>query len=146
MSGTSDLLKDLVDVFDAELNRAGAKTRQGALRGMVGAVVLAILGLGILLVSVGVFLHVSSQQGPLLAGLWVGGALFILAGIVAGIGLSVAGQRAKAQAETRARLARSVAQTDLEALLKPFVDSKHKSLGMAAAALIAGVLAGRFRS
>lgn len=146
MSRANDLVEDLADVFGAELSRAGATTRQGALRGMVGAVVLAILGLGILLVSVGVFLHVSAAQGPLLAGLWVGGALFILAGIVAVVGLSVAGQRAKVQAETRARVARSVAQADIEALLTPFADSKHKPLIMAAGALVAGIVAGRFRS
>lgn len=143
MTRATDMIEDLADIASAELKRAGASTRQGALQGAVGLVVAGIAGLGLLLIAVGTFLHLMTVHGPLLAGLWVGGALFCLGAVVAGVGFSVAGRRAKARAEARARIARSVAQADLEALIGSMAGDRKTGLGLAAAALAAGFFAGR---
>jgi hypothetical protein len=138
-----DLLRDLQVLLDAELSRAGATARRGAAQGVAGLVAAGIAVLGVLLLAVGIFLHLAQDHGPLVAGLWVGGGLIVLAALAAMVGLSVAGRRAKRKAEADVALARQIAKADVQQLVDLVKGGGTGVVVMAGAAFLAGIVAGR---
>lgn len=140
---TPDLLRDLQVLLEAEMSRAGASAQRGALKGVAGMAAAGIAVLGLLLIAIGVFLHVAQDQGPLIAGLWVGGGLIVIAALAAMLGMSMAGRRAKRKAEADLAMARSIAKADFQQLTDFVKGGSSSVLVMAGAALLAGIVAGR---
>jgi hypothetical protein len=140
------LLKDLQGLLEAELGRVNASAKRSVLRGATGLMAGGVVLLGIVLASVGVFLHLMDDIGPLSAGLWVGGVLVAIAVIVAGIAMSIAGRRAKLRAEADAAIARSIVSADVAKLVAAVQTGGSGTMVLAGAALVAGIAAGRRRS
>ncbi|NBC34072.1 MAG: hypothetical protein GVY13_15470 [Alphaproteobacteria bacterium] len=138
-----DLLGDLQTLVDAELGRIGATAHRGVLTHTVGLITVAAVMLGVLLIAIGVFLHLLATHGPILAGLWVGGGLIVLAALAGAVAMAVAGQRAKKQARARAAMARSLVSSDLSQLLAAIKGEDRGLMVMAGAALLAGIVTGR---
>jgi hypothetical protein len=139
----STLLKDVMALLEAEVGRVGASARRGVLQGAVGMTACGVTVIGVLLIALGLFLHLSESDGPLVAGLWVGGGLIAGSALVATVAMSLAGRRAKRRAEADAAIARSIARADLAELTAVLKTGSPGIVVLAGAALLAGIMTGR---
>ncbi|MCA8934216.1 MAG: hypothetical protein KDA49_17190 [Rhodospirillaceae bacterium] len=140
------LLADLQRLAEAYVSTLGASAQRGVWKGTFGLLTGIVGAFGGGLIAVGTFLQIEQSEGPLVAGLWVGGGVVAIAAVVAAIAITYAGRRAKRIAETNLVIARSIARADMAQLLATAQAGKSSTLVLAAAALVAGISAGRHQA
>lgn len=138
-----DLLADLQSLIDAELGRVGASAHRGVLTHMIGLIMMAAMMMGVLLIAIGVFLQLLATHGPVVAGLWVGGGLIVLAALGGAVAMAAAGRQARKRAQARAAMARSLVRTDISQIIAVLKGEDRGVMIMAGAALLAGIVTGR---
>ncbi|MEQ8964817.1 MAG: hypothetical protein RID91_03235 [Azospirillaceae bacterium] len=143
LPGGATLLADLERVVSAETERARIAARGAAVRAVALAVATGLGVVGVSLVAVGVYLDRLAEQGPLAAGIVVGGGLVALAVLALVPVWALAYRRARLRARTEAAIARTVASSDLRLLASRLVPSGGRSsILLIGAAVAAGVVAG----
>ncbi|MCB9957217.1 MAG: hypothetical protein H6843_01245 [Rhodospirillaceae bacterium] len=138
-----NLLSDLQNLAEAYASNVGASARRSVWKGTFGIVTGIAGAFGAGMIAVGTFLQIEQSDGPLVAGLWVGGAVIAIAAVVAAVAINYAGRRAKRLAQANLVVAQSIARADVAQLIASAKAGGSSTLLLAAAALVAGISAGR---
>lgn len=138
-----NLLSDLQNLAEAYASNVGASAQRSVWKGTVGIVTGIVGAFGAGMIAVGTFLQIEQSDGPLVAGLWVGGAVIAIAAVLAAIAITYAGRRAKRLAQANLAVAQSIARADVAQIIASAKAGGSSTLLLAAAALVAGISAGR---